>query len=254
MARPAKAGCYMRTPAFPDDDVFNPRAASRRYFQGLLGNRRQRDVLTFAVCEVCREQRLRSTGGNAVAKRVRAETGEHDRMDGADADRREHQHHGFCGHRHVDRDAIALVDAKAAERRRDALYFVQDLRVGIDRTLATFVEVDQRGMAAASVRDVVVERVVAEIRFAADEPSEGRRRPLERLVPGPEPRQLAGCAIPETLRIAARVVEPALHDRRDETSGAHKGQSICWNGGIVDSAWPSKLRARHAGNLTRPLP
>ena len=97
----------------------------------------------------------------------------------------------------------------------------QELRVGVDRPLAAFVEVDEGRVAAAAVRDVVVEGVAGEVGLGADEPAERRRRPLEDAVPGPEPRQLARGALPEPLRVAAPVLDPAIDDRRDQGARAH---------------------------------
>ena len=54
----------------------------------------------------------------------------------------------------------------AAQRRRDALHLVEQLRVGVDRALAALVEVDERRVPAAAVRDVMIERVVGEVGFA----------------------------------------------------------------------------------------
>src|SRR5580765_3424509 len=72
----------------------------------------------------------------------------------------------------------------------------------------------------------MVERVMAEICFGADEPAEGRRRPLEDLVPGSKPRKGASGSIPERVRVASRVVEPPLNGRSDEARGTHEAESI----------------------------
>ena len=119
----------------------------------------------------------------------------------------------------------------AAQRRRDALDLVQQLRVGEEAALAALVEVDQRRVAAPSARDVTIERVVREVRLAADEPAERRAGPLEHAVPRPEPRQLARGAFPERVRIGARVFNPLLHD------WCHDGQ------GNLRSRWMIRWRS-----------
>ena len=89
--------------------------------------------------------------------------------------------------------------------------------------LAALVDVDQRGVPAAAAGDVMIERVVTEVGFGANEPAERGRRPLEHLVPRAEPRQLTGRAIPEGVRIAPRVIDPALDDRGDERRAVAHG-------------------------------
>src|SRR5262249_46881856 len=126
--------------------------------------------------------------------------------------------------RHVHRDAIAFADPETAQRGRDALHFVKQLRVGEDGSFASFVNVDERRMAAASVRDVMVECVVTDIRPGPDEPAKRRRRPFEHAVPGAEPGQLTRGTIPKCVGILPRVVDPALDDRTNKQRSAHAGQ------------------------------
>jgi hypothetical protein len=138
-------------------------------------------------------------------------------VNGSDAHGREHQRNRFGTRRHVDRDAIALANAKAAQRRRHALHLVQQLRVRLHYALAALVDVDERRMSAPSIEDVTIDCVVAKIRLRANEPAERRRIPLEHAVPLPEPRQFVCRPLPERVGIATAVVYPALNNRRDET-------------------------------------
>ncbi len=148
-------------------------------------------------------------------------------MNRADADHRQHQHDRFRARRHIDRDAVALPDAARAECGGDALDLLQQAFVGKSPLIAALVEVDQRGVAAATVGDVMVERVVGEVGPAADEPSKrglelwsgghpftgATIARFEHAVPRAEPWQLPRSAIPERLRIAAGVVDHRLDGR-----------------------------------------
>ena len=80
-----------------------------------------------------------------------------------------------------------------------------ELRVGEHAPLAAFVQVDERRAAAIARFDVPIDRVVREVGFGADEPLEGRRRPVEDLVPRPEPWKLARRFLPERVGITPRV-------------------------------------------------
>jgi hypothetical protein len=86
------------------------------------------------------------------------------------------------------------------------------LRVTEDPALTTLVDIDECGMIASPAVNVLIERVVGEIRLRADEPAKCWIGPLEDAIPGSKPRQLARCLGPEGLRIAEAAVEPLLNN------------------------------------------
>src|SRR5262249_2677303 len=71
-------------------------------------------------------------------------------------------------------------------------------------------------LAAAAGLDVAVDAVVGQVGAAADEPLEGGRLPVQDLVPGAEPEEVAGGAVPEALRVLRGLATDALDDRVDE--------------------------------------
>src|SRR5947209_6751843 len=73
---PQQVRSVARRAAAPENDEAFHRTA--RHLQRLLDYRQQRHVLTFAVDDVSRKDDTRSARGDAIAERLRAESGEHD--------------------------------------------------------------------------------------------------------------------------------------------------------------------------------
>ena len=133
----------------------------------------------------------------------RGEAAEHDGVDRPEAGAGEHGDRGERHHRQVDDDAVALAHAEAAQHAREARDLVEQLGVGQrrDRPGDRGV-VDDRGLVAAAVADVPVERVVAGVEHPAGEPAVQRRgvvveHPLRLGVPLHERGRLA----PEPVRV-----------------------------------------------------
>jgi hypothetical protein len=54
----------------------------------------------------------------------------------------EHEHNSLGAGRHVDGNAIAFLNAHAAQGRRQSLHLMQHLRIGESLLLAAFIDVD----------------------------------------------------------------------------------------------------------------
>jgi len=80
----------------------------------------------------------------------------------------EHRHERLGNHRHVDDDPIALAHAPRLKRSREKRHFVAELAEGelLDGAGHRAV-VNHRGLVAAPLIDVPVERVVAGVGHAA---------------------------------------------------------------------------------------
>jgi hypothetical protein len=199
--------------AIEHDHVLDGAAAGdERFVDNLL----QPDVLALPIRRVRREDEPRAARGDAVRERLRTEPGEDHRMNRADPKRREHQDDRFDRRRHVDSDPIALADVHAAQRGSRPLHLVTQLRVGEHVPFSALVQVNERGTPAVTRLDVPIDRVVREVGLCTDEPPEGRRRPVEYLVPCPKPRKRAGRFRPERLGLSPRILNPAIDDRIDE--------------------------------------
>src|SRR3989454_12461868 len=107
--------------------------------------------------------------------------------------------------RSVEDHPLALLYAEGLQHRCSAIDLGEQLLVGESPAFADFGRNPHQGLLVAARRDVAVERVVAEVGFAADEPARKRRpRVIEhlaaRLVPMDQLRLLG----PETLAVLDR--------------------------------------------------
>ncbi|GAP38382.1 hypothetical protein ISF6_4840 [Piscinibacter sakaiensis] len=166
--------------------------------------------------------------GEAVAR----ETAEDHRVDRADARAREHRERGLGDHRHVDQHPVALAHAQLQQRRGHALHLVVQLGKGVD-ALGTGLggDRDDRGLVRPR-REVTVDRVVAEVGLAADEPArEGRAAVVADALEGPVPVDQRGLLAPEPVR----VVDRTPIERCVAVVGCH-GLSLLSNLGGISSA------------------
>ena len=189
----------------------------------------QRQVLAAAQLLVGGDHGHRAGVDDALLQRLGREAAEHHRVGRADARAGLHRGHAFDRHRHVDDDAVALLDAarlQAVGELADAL--VQFLVGGArDRAVVGFE--DDRGLVGVAVLEVAVEAVVRRVQLAVVEPFVERRvglveRAGERLVPV---EVLARQARPEAFVIGGRFGAQLF-------VGRHAG-----NGGVGDELRPA---------------
>ncbi len=118
----------------------------------------------------------------------RSEAAEHHRMDRTQPHRGEHGENRLGDHRQVEQHPVAAPDAERLQHRRPAVDLGVQFAVGVGALLAGLGrDVDQCRLIGAPGQ-MAVDRVVAEIGFAADEPARERQPAavehlLERLVP-----------------------------------------------------------------------
>ena len=162
------------------DDFLDGRRVAQRVVHDAL----ERDVFALAIHDVRREQRSRTGESHAFAERSRSEASEYHEDHGPDADGAEHEDDRLRTRRHVDRDPVALVDPKSAQRGRDALRLLEQLRVREGLALAALVLGDERDALAVAGPDVMVDAVVREVRAPSEVPAERRLLPVEDALPG----------------------------------------------------------------------
>ncbi|MPL75488.1 hypothetical protein SDC9_21312 [bioreactor metagenome] len=149
------------------------------------------------------DDRLRRAVVDPHRKLMRGEPAEHHRVDRADAGAGEHRLERLGDHRHVDDDAVALLDAAHAQRageRGDALlqFFIGDAlgRMG-DRAF-----VHDRDLVAATGQNMAVDRVPAGVDHAIREPFVDRGLLVEERLRGfLDPVDLLRRLHPEPLRV-----------------------------------------------------
>ena len=139
------------------------------------------------------------------------EAAEDHRVRGADARARLHRDHRLDRHRHVDQDALALLDAVRLERVGELADAVIELLVGDLGHLAVVGLEDDRDLVRLRL-EVPVEAVVGGVQLAVVEPLVERRvRLVEHLREGLGPQQvLAREPRPETLEVALGLVAQRL--------------------------------------------
>ena len=105
--------------------------------------------MTAAIAAVGRDQEPRAGVLDAILEREGREAAEHHRMHGADARAGMHRDHDLGHQRHVDHDAVALVDAERAQRIGEAADFRVQLAIAQAPRVARLALEDDRGLVAA---------------------------------------------------------------------------------------------------------
>ncbi len=147
-----------------------------------------------------------------VVERLRAEPAKDHRVRRADAGARQHGDGEFRNHWHVDADSVSLADAKGLQSVGGAADLVLEFGVGDRPRVAWLSLPDDGSLATLPGQDMPVDRVVAGVDLAPDEPlGERGVAPIQGRVPRLEPVQLLRPALPEPddvgigLRVDCRV-------------------------------------------------
>ena len=146
----------------------------------------------------------------------RGEAAENDRVDGSEARAGKHRDDRLGHHRHVDDDAVALVDPEAGEGAGETRHLVEQLGVAQGAFGARDGRVVvQRGLLTPSCRDVPVEGVEADVELRVGKPPvEGRVGVVKDPPRRGHPVDALGSRPPEPLGVAQARVVDALVCRR----------------------------------------
>ena len=137
----------------------------------------------------------------AVGDGLGAEAAEDDAVGGADAGAGQHGDRHLRDHRHVDRDAVAWLDALAFQHVGELADLAVQHLVREHAAVARLAFPDDGGLVAARPVQVAIEAVGAGVELAADEPLGVRLVPDQHLVPVLEPVERFGLLGPEALGI-----------------------------------------------------
>ena len=184
---------------------------------------------------------------------VHREAAEHHRVDRAQPCHRQHRDDRFRNHRHVDDDAVAFHHAQVGQHARRARDLVGQL--GVADFLFGIGDggvVDDRGLVAAPIFYMMVERHVGRVHLAVGEPvADAVGILLQYLLRKFEPLQRPGLVTPESFRILHRTVvlglvahfdSPLIHALTGEIQNrklshrehrAHRDGSICFQRGTL---------------------
>ena len=142
----------------------------RAGFQGRVGVCLERDLAAAAHALVRRDDQIGIAVLDTPGQGVRREPAEDDRMDRADPSAREHGNSGFRHHGHINRDAVALLDAERLQAVGKPAHFLMKLairdRLGVFRIVAF---PDDCGLVAARV-EMPVETIVGCVQDTVFEP------------------------------------------------------------------------------------
>ena len=127
---------------------------------------------------------------NAGAEALRAEASKHHGVDCSQSSHGEHRHHGLRNQRHIDDDAIALLQAEACQQVGCLLHFLSELSIG-ERAVVAWLPLEVQGNTIApTFQNVAIKTVIGDVEVAIGEPSsEGRIRPIQHLTKGGVPVQ-----------------------------------------------------------------
>jgi hypothetical protein len=159
-------------PAVDDDDARRRvlREADRFVDQVLVGHR-----LAAAHAGIRGDHDLRLRIVDPRGEAGRGKAAENHRVDRPDPHAGEHRERRLRDHRHVDQHPVAVAHALRLEHRGEAVDLGGELAEGVGRLLPRLGrEVDQRLLVAAR-GEMTVDRVVADVGAAADEPLRERR-------------------------------------------------------------------------------
>ena len=121
-------------------------------------------------------------------------------MDGADSGARKHGNRGLGNQRHVNQDAVPLLDAVALENVRKKADLAVQLPVGDHPLLTRLPLPDDRGLVGAGCVKMAVEAVEGSVEFTSDKPLGVGKFPIQYLGPFFRPMKLGGFPAPEIVR------------------------------------------------------
>src|SRR5690554_191172 len=132
-------------------------------------------------------------------------------MDEAEARAGEHRDRRLGHHPHIDPDAIALLRPKPPKQVRGAAHLGRELFIGDLSDIAGLALEDDRGLIPASLLDMAIKAVHADIELAVREEFGVGRLPFQRFRRWLRPDELLERARhPEALRIAYALFVEAL--------------------------------------------
>ena len=200
-----------RAPAV-DDDVLDERQVA----DGLVDRGLERDLLAAAEREVRADDDLRGAILDARLQGLRAHAREDDGVDGADARAGEHRDDAFGRERHVDDDAVALLDAEALQRVREAVHLAVEAAVRVRLFFAVLPDPQERGLVALVSVDVPVDAVDRGVELSAQEPFVLRRVEAADFLPGLDPLDCLRLVGPEVVGVVEgmRALDGVVANRR----------------------------------------
>ena len=177
-----------------DDDLLH----AGRLGKALVDRDLERDFLAAPPTAISCDHDLRLSIVVAVGHRICREPAEDDGVRRPNAGTGEHRDRQLGDHRHVERDAVAGLDAQPNQHVGELADLAMQVLIGQHASVAGLPFPDDRRLVLPPCRQVPIDAVVTGIRLPADEPLGVRHRADHRLVERLEPVQmLLGQIAPE---------------------------------------------------------
>jgi hypothetical protein len=161
---------------------------------------------------VGRHHHLRSRIVDALPQRVGTESAEHDGMRGADPRAGEHGDRQLRNHAEVDRDAISLLHAQAAQRVCKATDFAMEIEISERALVAGLAFPNECGLVAPPSFQMPIETIHSNVELSAQEPFRERVLPFEHLMPLVKPFEGMCLLGPESFEIAPGFIDSGIGD------------------------------------------
>ena len=233
-----------------DDDGLHRRGLAHRSVD--IGF--QRRGCTPPITSVGSDDDVRLGVVDSIDDRVGREATEDDRVGRADPRAGQHGDGQLGDHRHVDGDAVALLDPEALQGVREPAHLVEQILVGDRAGVAGLTFPVERDLVASASLDMAIEAVVAHVELAADEPLGEGQVPFEDgvevLVPA---HQLPGLACPEGLVVGfGLLVQRPVGRERGSRELATRWKGAFLDVVVLDRGISSRVGHRRSLPLRRP--
>ena len=197
----ARLHYQLGTGAPVNDHVAHSRALGQRFIHRGL----QLHFLAATVAAVGRNHHSRAQVLNARLQRLRREPAEHHAMYDPQPRARQHGDGQLRDHRHIDDGAVARFISARLQHVREARHQSQQFLIADRALLARLALPQDRDLVLAVRSGMPVQTIVGDVGFRPHEPLRERRLPVQYLLPGFEPVNLAARDIaPEGFRILLR--------------------------------------------------
>src|SRR5690606_24808508 len=150
--------------------LFDVRARLFGYRNGLVGVLLEGDRPAAAQALIRCDDEVRLAVHDASCKRIRGEAAENDGMNCTDASTGEHRHGCFGDHRHVDGDAVTLLDAAGLQHVRKLADVGIKLTVGDYAVFLRVVTLPDDSDLITALFKVTVKAVVGDVQLAIFKP------------------------------------------------------------------------------------
>lgn len=172
--------------------------------EGVVDNLLSANELATTLALIGGDDDLGARVDDTVTQRIGREAGKDDGVDSTDTDTGENGNDGLWNHGKVDSDSVAFADAHLLEGPGSLADLTEQLRVGNIATILGLVGLVDDGDAVGVLESVAVDKIVAGIELALDEPlvvAIFKRAAVDSLEIAVPCEQFAGMSAPELGRL-----------------------------------------------------